>query len=160
MTRRRDRPRRLGRASVLPVTSMVDIFTALLLFLLALVDPSMGAAADLLLPDARAAVDVTPGVRVRLSPAGLWVEDREVGAVEGEGPALRFPAAVIDADGTVAPLREALAGVRAAAGGEATAPLILECDERVPYLVVEQVLVSARAAGFERYHLVVDRAPG
>lgn len=146
---RRRRERRIGPASDLTITSMVDMFTMILTFLLNFVDPAMGDASPLSLPTARATASPSEGVQVEVSRDGIVVAGTRVAGLTPDGRAVD-PA--VERSGAV------LVPVTAALRGASTElPLVLSCDRSVPFAVVGEVLQSARAAGFQRYRFVVDR---
>lgn len=153
----RERRRRTEVAADVNITSLVDIFTALLLFLLAFIDPAIGAAPTLQLPEAAAVVAGREGVRVRLSAEGLVVDEVAVAAAELRGGAVRLAPGAVGGGGLVDGLRVALESRRPAAEDAGPPLLVLECDARAPYTDVDAVLRTARAAGYERFHFIVDR---
>lgn len=146
---RRRRERRIQAASDLTITSMVDMFTMILTFLLNFVDPSMGDEGLLSLPTARATAAPLEGVTVTVTSADI----RVAGAVVTPLVQGALPADVAREGALIVPLVDALRGP----GGSDEVPLVLECDRRAPFSLVGAVLQSARAAGFTHYRFVVDR---
>lgn len=148
---RHRRERRIQPASDLTITSMVDMFTMILTFLLNFVDPAMGEEGLLDLPTARATAAAADGVTVRVTTEDIRVDGALVATLTEGGRAV---AGGVPREGVViVPVAEAL---RAVSHPEDT-PLVLECDRRVPFSVVGDVLQSARSAGFSHYRFVVDR---
>lgn len=148
---RHRRDRRVQAATDLTITSMVDMFTMILTFLLNFVDPSMGQEGLLSLPSARATAPAAEGVLVQVSTEDIRVEGQPVARLAAGS---RAPAADVARDGAVIlPLAEALRGL----GRGDEVPLVLECDRRVPFSLVGDVLQSARSAGFTHYRFVVQR---
>ncbi len=131
------------------VTSMLDVFTILLVFLLNFIDPAAGAD-DLELArapqaePARLAAQLTIGVG-RVSFAGARIAE-----LPASGP--------VDAP-TLAAIRRALEAARTASAGAAPdvgdGALVVEVDRRVPYGRVVAVLRAAEAAGFVDFRFVV-----
>jgi biopolymer transport protein ExbD len=148
---RRRRERRIQPASDLTITSMVDMFTMILTFLLNFVDPSIGEEGLLSLPTARATATPAEGVTIRVTETEIRVEDDLVARISGGALA----AGTERAGGVIIPLADAL---RPLLGGDQL-PLVLECDRRAPFSIVGEVLQSARVAGFSHYRFVVDREP-
>jgi biopolymer transport protein ExbD len=148
---RRRRERRTPAASDLTITSMVDMFTMILTFLLNFVDPSMGEESPLSLPTARATSAAADGVTVQVTR-----EDIRVGGtfVAQLAPGSASTATGVEREGVViVALEEALRK----GGVKEEVPLVLECDRRVPFSLVGDVLQTARRAGFTHYRFVVDR---
>lgn len=153
----RGRRRRVESEMEITVTSLVDIFTTLLLFLLAFIDPTVGAAPTLRLPEAERVVAGVEGVRVRLSAEGLVVDDVPVGGARLDGGRVRLAEGALGPSGEHEGLRRALEARAQAAEDPAARVVVLECDARVAYADVDAVLRTARAAGYERYRFIVDR---
>lgn len=144
---RRRRERRIALASDLTVTSMVDMFTMLLAFLLHFVDPSLGGASLLALPHAGGTGEPEAGIVLRISTVDVSVGDSVVAALPIGGS--------LSPD-LVAAVTEAL---RAARPGDlpGETPLVVECDRTLPFALVGGLLGAARAAGFTRYRFAVER---
>lgn len=147
----RRRRRRNELASTLIITSMVDMFTLVLLFLLVFYDPGFQADSALELPQSQVEKAIEPGAKVRILPTGIEVEGKEVLALEAgslrAGTPMRGkgPSAVTDA----------LTPLVGAAPDPKSAALLVECDRRVSWSVLGPVLESAADAGFARYRFVV-----
>jgi len=125
------------------------MFTMILTFLLNFVDPAMGDASPLSLPTARATAAPSEGVQVEISRDGIVVAGTLVAALSPDGRAV---AAGVERSGAV--LLPVAAALR---GASPDLPVVLTADRDVPFVVIGEVLQSARAAGFERYRFVVDR---
>lgn len=161
---RREKRRRIEGAHELTITSMVDMFTLLLTFLLNFVSPTDPGADGLLLPDSTSAAQVGEGVTMVVSKGEVRVGDQRVGTVEGEGSAARL---VGDAAGTLDGLTETLRTARSSVAptargdaGDKGAILLVQCDRSLPYALVAQLLGAANEAGFERFRLVVEGNSG
>lgn len=150
----RRRRRRNELASTLIITSMVDMFTLVLLFLLVFYDPAFQADGTLELPTSTSERPVDPGARIRILPGSVEVEGAKVLALDGgnlqAGTPMRGkgPSAVTDA---LAPLAKKAAKPEDAA-------LLVECDRRISWTALGAVLESAADAGFAKYRFVVAGA--
>ena len=142
----RGRRRRVTTDAGLSITSMMDMFTIILLFLLNFFDPSQEASA-LILPHGAAREPAPAGRTVHIEPGAVKVDGVAVFGLEnGEIPD------VVPREGRkILPLRDALS--RAGVGEDAA--LRVEADKRVPFSVVGDVLYTAGDAGFHQYRFVV-----
>jgi len=147
----RRRRRRNELASTLIITSMVDMFTLVLLFLLVFYDPGFQGDDALELPRSQSTRAVEPGAVVRILPSGVLVGGRQVLALDAG--ALRAGTPMRDKGPTA--VTEALTPLAAAAAEPEKAALQVECDRRVPWSALGPVLESAADAGFARYRFVV-----
>lgn len=157
MRRRRDR--RLAVATDLTITSMVDMFTLILTFLLNFVNPSDQASAAIALPLSRSTEGVATGVTLSISPAEVRVDGVTVVTLDRSTGTPHLPnAASLEA------VTEGLATARSAHPPSTTAPgqadepptLIVESDRGIPFSLVGTVLDGARQAGFTRFRFVVS----
>lgn len=153
--RRAARARRLRRSQrrlplnpYLQITSMTDMFTLILAFLLTFYDPNVVDAPSLVLPAVPVTSDEKRGPRVEVRSDAIVVDGVVVAQLDGHGGL--GSGVERDADGIRA-VREALAS-----RAEEDATLLVACDKTAPYGIVGEVLVSARAAGFDDYRFVVE----
>ncbi len=148
MNRARGR-RRVVMSTNLGVTSMMDMFVIILLFLLMFFDPAATPDPEFRLPSSVVTTPVGEGLRVRLRRDAVEVAGRDVLALRD--------GLVLDATGRSGRRIEAVEGALAAARTQdnAEVPLLVECDESVPWSTLGDVLASAAAAGFEGYRFVV-----
>jgi biopolymer transport protein ExbD len=151
MSRRR-RVRRNEAPATLSITSMMDMMTIILIFLLrsfSTDEIAITPSADLHLPVSTATVRPTVEVLVAISPVGIKVDG------------LRVADAVVGADLRIPELISALrdkatrAGAGSPPGTEVEGSLLVECDRAMKFDVVRRVLYSAGEAGFPQYKLVV-----
>lgn len=146
----RRRRRRNELASTLIITSMVDMFTLVLLFLLVFYDPGFQADSAMELPKSEVETPVEPGAKVRILPDGVEVDGARVLALDAgtlrAGTPMRGkgPSAVTDA----------LTPLAAKAAKPEDAALLVECDRRVTWTALGAVLESAADAGFGKYRFV------
>jgi biopolymer transport protein ExbD len=138
--------RRVETEAGLSITSMMDMFTIILLFLLHFFDPSQEASA-LVLPHGRATEASPAGRTVHIEPRAVKVDGVPVFGLErGE-----IPSEVPREGRKILPLRDALSR----AGVPEGAVLRIEADRSAPFSVVGDVLYTAGDAGFQQYRFVV-----
>lgn len=147
MIRRRNR---VAVDSGLLITSMMDMFTIILLFLLNFFDPAAGSATDLFLPATSAQAGVEAGVTLDVSPTGVSVGGMQVLALD----AGRLPSDAARQGRRIDVVYDALARAKNGAT-DADAPLIVRADRRTAFGVLGDILYSAGAAGWARYRFVV-----
>ena len=156
MTRGRGRGRR--RNSVdhgLIITSMVDMFTLVLLFLLVFYDPAYQGGSEVDLPVGASVITAQSGVTVRVAPDGISVAGNVVASLPGgglDGSLVRDGQAIV---ALVEALSVELASTKVA-DSEGDPVLIVECDKAVPWSVLGPVLESGSRAGFPRYRFLVQ----
>lgn len=148
--RRRPR-RRVEMNFLLSFTSMTDMFTNVLLFLLFFVNPATVEDVNFALPQSTASAVPSAGPRLRIAKDEIAVDSAPVMRLAqgqwraGEGSA--------DDRG---PLVEALGRAREKISPPQDAPtVVVECDEGIPWVVLGAVLQSAQDAGFAQYRLIV-----
>lgn len=163
--KRRERRRRIEASQELIITSMVDMFTLLLTFLLNFVNPSSSTADDVLLPDSTSAEAVGAGVVLAVNAERVTVDGQVVLTLEGDPTDPRVPAGALAADGSIPELGDALARALdnqpvARSSDSPDAALVVQCDRSLPYALVSELLLSARGAGFHHFRLVVNGSGG
>jgi hypothetical protein len=159
---RRARARRAVPHTELMLAAMVDMMVNLLIFLLHLYGtaPIETSADGLQVPDAttREPIELAPVVVV--TRKALEIEGKPVITfVELEGE-LTYPEGVLD-KGQIPPLHDWLVGRKAALveqseDGHVPDAIVVECDRRLPWSVIEPVLATSGAAGFPRFRFVVN----
>ncbi len=150
-TRRRERQarRHFTHGLGVNITSMMDMFTLILIFLLYFFDPDspdpsvMQLASSTLLSPARPALIVSVGPR----------ELRVNGAVVATVSRGALPDTVPRDGRVILPLVQAL---QTALPSGTDQPLTVACDRATPYTLVADVLQSLHVAGFTQYHLLVQ----
>ena len=141
-------------AASLTITSMMDMFTLILLFLLVFFDPESQGDSELELPSAAVQTAPEAGPRVRVARDAVSVGGKEVAQLVGG----QVDASLPREGAAVLPLADALRALREArASNEDGSPpvLLVECDKRVPWGVLSSVLASASRAGFPKYRFFV-----
>lgn len=134
----RQRRREIPPAS-LQVTSMMDMFTILLLFLLNFFDPHVTEEGKVNLPSSSSTTELSQGFALTILPDQVLVGDQLVLTLGSS----------ID----TTPLYEHLARQRA--GLDGAAPLTIRCDRRVPFSTLDLLLTAIRDAGFAEFRFVV-----
>ncbi len=148
----------------LQITSMADIFTILLVFLLKSyststvhVSPSNG----LLLPQAKNGLPAIEALKLEVSATGVQVEGQPVAPLE----AYKFDRKDIGNDGVSKSLEQALAKERQRQlviakenpDVKPDARIMIIADKKVPYSTLKTVLSSAAVQGYTDFKLVVIR---
>jgi biopolymer transport protein ExbD len=155
---------------VLQITSMADIFTILLVFLLKSFSTGVSSITpsnDVTLPLAESKDQVEEMLKVEISPSGITVDDKPATTLA----AFKFDPKDQESDGTLRSLNSTLIAMKAqrnpASSGmpadPATAsdpgaqykPLMILADEKTPYSLIRSVMSSAENSGFVQYKLVV-----
>ncbi len=148
------RRRRIAATPMVQITSMLDMFTILLVFLLNFLDPSRPPDEDALrLPPSSASVTVAPGPTLVVTPDGVRVAGRLITAL-APGPSLPSE------DGrALEEVQRALEAIRPQ-DGAAEVTLVVQVDRSVTYGIVASLLATARAAGFDGFRFVVLHEAG
>jgi biopolymer transport protein ExbD len=159
---KRARARRAVPHTELMLAAMVDIMVNLLIFLLHLYGtaPIETDADGLEVPDATARDPIELAPVVVVSRAVIEVDGKPLvtfAELDGE---LSYPEGVLD-KGQIPGLYDWLAARKAALveqseDGHVPDAIVLECDRRLPWTVLEPVLATAGAAGFPRFRFVVN----
>lgn len=146
----------------LQITSMADIFTILLVFLLksyatsaVAVNPSGGMK----LPQAQGSDIMTDALKLEISENGVVVEGQPATGLKG----FAFDSSDIDKNGSSRTLASAIETHRkrqlliASANTEVKVDpkVIVIADERVPYSTIKSVLASAAIHGYTDFKLAV-----
>jgi biopolymer transport protein ExbD len=151
--------RRMGRlsrfrpkVSALNLTSLMDVFTILVFFLVMNSGSEVLDAGDLALPES--VIDTKPVETVVINIG------REDVLVQGE-PVARVADIIAAGNGDVVPvmtrlaeLQERVIGVRTQAVAQSTAITIL-ADKSIPFSVVKQIMSSCTTQGYTRISLAV-----
>ncbi len=140
--------RRTGRVvaeASLTVTSMMDMFTILLIYLLYFFDPSNDPSQDLQLPSSNAQEVAEEQTALTLHSEGVMLGARQIAG--GDSPE--------DLEAIYAALKEQ----RDNASSEGNL-LLVKCDKRVLYERLDRVLREASRAGYTDFRFVVLNEPG
>lgn len=155
---------RIPTASPFMLTSMMDMFTIILVFLLNLLDPANESDQEVVLPSAKVEQTVEEGVILTVTPARVSVDGVEVLRL-AEGT---LPAGTARTGRSVDALLERLveAGNTKQVSGkqgqqDASNPVLsVQCDRAVPFSVLGELLYTAGQAGFGQFRFVVINDPG
>ena len=139
--------RRVPLRVELQITSMMDMFTIILVFLLTFFDPGQADTSVLVLPTVAASGAEKPGIRIEIRKDAIAVDGVEVVTLDGNGGLQ---------DSTERIGRVLLAVEQSLEGKANDGGLVVAIDRSVPYAVVADVLASANAAGFNDYRFVVE----
>jgi biopolymer transport protein ExbD len=166
MGSRRFRRRTLLKEDMnLQITSMADIFTILLVFLLKSFSTGISNITpgnELMLPVAKAQDEVSEMIKVEISPTSILVDDHPAAVlhdfkldsrdVESNGTSRSLNTVLINQKSQRAPASE---GASAGANPNGDRPLMILADEKTPYTLLRSVMVSAQNSGFSAFKLVV-----
>ena len=155
--RRRNRFASKNRAPTdmsLQITSMADIFTILLVFLLKSFSTgatNLAPSADMVLPEVKESVPLIETLKLEVAKNTIIVDEKPVTRLRG----FDFEPADLERDGTPRSLNAALAKERQKNTLQKYPRLMILADQDVPYSTVRRVLASASNSGFEDFKLVV-----
>jgi biopolymer transport protein ExbD len=158
--RRKKRFGKKGEASqemVLNITSMADIFTILLVFLLKSFSTSVSSitpAAEIQLPEVAKAGELQESLKLEISRDAILMDDKKITQLEG------FAVPIFDQenDGTPRSLNAALIAQRRKNTLQKFPRLMIMADQEAPYSTVKRVLASAAQSGYAEFKLVVVEA--
>ena len=161
MRRKRSQSPKLNEEATLQITSMADIFTIILVFLLKStsnssvnISPSQGMK----IPESKSQIAPIEALKVEISENGIQVESKPIVDLQN----FRFKENEIQPNATSLALSEALKKERkrqeliakSNPNVVADSKMILVADERTPYITVKTVLASAAVNGFTDYKLI------
>ena len=146
----------------LQITSMADIFTILLVFLLKSYSTSavnISPGKDMMLPSAMASETVIEALKVEVSETTVQVEGKPVASLRK----FLFDKADIQGNGSSKQLAEALATERKRQvliaqsnyDVKVDPKIVIIADQRVPYMTIKSVLASAAINGYTDFKLAV-----
>lgn len=153
------RTERVPTSAPYMITSMLDMFTIILVFLLNFLDPANETDASIALPEAAAETAVGEGVILTVTKQAVLVDGQAVlPLVDG-----RIPAGTVRTGRRIDALHERLviaAPKRSVSAGTAedeaaNAALAVHCDRAVPFSVLGELLYTAGQAGFGQFRFVV-----
>jgi len=163
MRRRFQKRRALKDEMVLQITSMADILTILLVFLLKSFSTGVSnitPAAELMLPEAHSQDEVSEGLKVEVSPGSILVDGKPITTLTG----FNFEELDLESNGTSRSLNAALIQERERVRDENRAPgtpeppapkVLVMADQSTPYRTLKSVMNSAANAGFGDFKLIV-----
>lgn len=145
----------------LQITSMADIFTILLVFLLKSyssginVTPSIG----MILPDAQASESVIEALKIEVSQTGVQIEGKPVSTLLK----FAFDSTDLETNGSSRSLTAALELERKRqlliaqhnSDVKVDAKVVIVADQRAPYSTLKTVLASAAVQGYTDFKLAV-----
>jgi biopolymer transport protein TolR len=144
------RPVATGGANSPPLTSLVDMMTILVVFLLvnfSVQGELAGSATALRLPDSTSRQPLQPGLAVEVGPQVISVDGR---------PVIGLAAALAGDSLLIAPLASAL---RAAQAGRPPARVTLECDRDLDFALLKRVIHTCSHSGLADFALLVRTLP-
>jgi biopolymer transport protein ExbD len=171
---RRNKRKRFGKRGLgnedmaLQITSMADIFTIILVFLLksfATGTTSITPSADLMLPESVSSDPVSEMTKLEISQSGVILDDKQVADLSN----FRFSPSALESDGSSRALNMVLrdkqrnpASIDAVstnsstvADAEKTPGMLVLADKKVPYTTLKTVLDTLSTNGYSDFKLVV-----
>lgn len=145
---------------VLQITSMADVFTILLVFLLknlAAGDTTVNITPEMTLPEAVAGDTLTDAIKVEITPKGVSLSDHVVSELNN----FQIDRTDLESNGTLRSLNSAFISdthSRKPSSIENTGNgrrLLVLADQRTPYTTLKSVLDTAAGNGFGEFKLVV-----
>lgn len=143
MTRRGRR--RVEADAGISVTSMMDMFTILLIYLLYFFDPTDDSSKGLQLATSDAKDEQPAALQLTVAMEGVSFNQKDLVAFENGH---------FHTEEELTPIYEALKQAHDTAASD-TDPLVVRCDKRVVYDVLEAVLGEASRAGYRDFRFVV-----
>lgn len=146
------------------ITSMMDMFTIILVFLLNFLDPATASEDEVSLPEAAVDQSVGEGTVLTVTRERVLVDGDEVLRLVDGG----LPAGTPRTGRRIDALHERLGRAATASAvsskrGEqeaANAALAVHCDRAVPFSLLGELLYTAGQAGFGDFRFVVISDPG
>lgn len=136
----------------LNITSMTDMFTILLVFLLqtysasdVVIQPENG----LTLPRSISSTDPTKGLQIKISPKQLKVEEAVISDLQN----LEFTKSDLDRSDSEL-ISMLLAKLKEARASTKESQVLLQADAQIPYQTLKKIFYTATMAGFESIKLV------
>lgn len=152
--RRGRRPRRIVTGFDVNITSMMDMFTLILIFLLYFFDPDSPDSEAIELATSALLAPAPAELRVTVTKTDIRVGSESVLTLtDGQVPT------TVSRDGRVlTPLADRLAALATDPGapGATGKRVTVACDRDTPYALVADVLISVQAAGYDEYRFLVQ----
>ena len=146
--------RNMNPEMVLSITSMADIFTILLVFLLKSFSTGISSITPseaIVLPEAQKAEPVIDTLKMQISPFSVIIDDKTVVNLNQ----FQFKPSDLGSKGLPTALNEVLKEQRKKDSLKKFPKILILADEETPYSTLKRVLASANDAGFIDYKLVV-----
>ena len=149
-------PIKKNQAFTLNITSMTDMFTILLVFLLqsfAAGEVNIDPAQNVRLPSSNTEKNPINGVKLSISPTELKYEETVLARIQNN----QVEAAAIDSSDSnfIKPLFEQLEAFNKKDPTLAkTGKVLLQADESLPYSTIRKIMYTASMAGFPNVKLV------
>lgn len=157
MQRKRFKPEIKNQSFSLNITSMTDMFTILLVFLLqtfASADVQIDPVEGLRLPTSNTEKNPVNGVKIIITKNELTIEKEKLAQIKNN----QVDGAAIDANDSnfIKPLFAALQKINkeAVAGKEKPGKILFQADQEIPYSTIRKVMYTASMAGFPNLKLV------
>jgi biopolymer transport protein ExbD len=146
--RRKSRLKRIESDASLTVTSMMDMFTILLIYLLYFFDPNP--------TDSVFQLPESSQKQEEIKNKDLFISMEEI-QLNGKS-LLLLSGGKLPQNADLTPIIEALEKNRSLENSSSM--LTIQCDKRIPYASLGPILQAAGQAGYESYRFVVINSPG
>jgi biopolymer transport protein ExbD len=147
-----------GKAMSLQLTSLLDMFTIILVFLMVSfqsADEDFVLHSGLALPGSTAKSPFKTGVNLAITLEDILVEGARVVSLEAGGKVSDEYHERGKIDPLVAAVENALKNLKREAGEENV--VVIQADEKLPYKTIHLAMRSAAHAGAYRFRLVVEK---
>jgi biopolymer transport protein ExbD len=138
----------------LQITSMADIFTILLVFLLKSFSTgitSITPSSSMTLPEAKKSNPIIDTLKLEISSYSIVIDDKPVMPLQN----FQFELGELESNGTPQKLNRMLAEYVKKDTLQKAPKMLLLADQKTPFSTLKRVLVSATSNGFVDYKLVV-----
>jgi len=143
---------------VLQITSMADIFTIILVFLLKSFSTGIsGITPNVMLPEAKASDEMVETLKVEIAENSIMLDGISVTSLKN----FKFDSADMESDFTPRSFNAALvmqkekSNARQPASVTANPKLLILADEKTPYKTLKSVMTASSQQGFADFKLLV-----
>ncbi|MFK7929563.1 MAG: ExbD/TolR family protein [Myxococcota bacterium] len=161
----------------LTITSLMDAMTIILCFLLksySVTDVTVTASEELQIPSSSALQDIKTSVQLVVSRAGILVDGDpavEVETVDGDGGVPTYQVAESEKKGQLitalydilldkAEEQKEIAAQTGLTEAEFKGQILLQCDKKLPFALIREVMYTAGQAQFSEFKFVVVKTSG
>lgn len=138
----------------LQITSMADIFTILLVFLLKSFSTDASTITphdNISLPEVKKSDSLAESLKLEISQKSVLVDDKPISDLRN----FQFDPSDLEVNGTPRSLNTVLIQIRKRDTLKRYPKLLILSDQSAPFSTIKRVLASASSSGFEDFKLVV-----
>jgi len=154
MKKKSKKPRQLNSEMVLQITSMADIFTILLVFLLKSFSTGVSTispSSNMTLPESKKTNPIVETLKLEVSSSSIMMEDKQILQLND----FQITPTEFESNGSLRSLNAALSQQISKDTLLKTHQILILADQNTPYSTLKKVLASAATNGFLDYKLVV-----